>query len=74
MSRYEKITYSVHPKLNVVDISFQHKKYDGANTETLNPTKTTVFGADHFGIVELDESDVREIHAKLGKIIAGWDA
>lgn len=74
MSRYEKISFATHSKLPVVDIAFHHKKYDGSVPEDLNPTKITKFGAETWSTVELDESDVRELHAKLGEIIEKWDS
>ncbi|KPI24628.1 hypothetical protein OV320_7833 [Actinobacteria bacterium OV320] len=31
-------------------------------------------GSASYGKVQFDEEDVRDLHAKLGEVIAGWDA
>jgi hypothetical protein len=71
MSRYERITYAVHDGLHVVDVRFTDPQ-DAAYPN--GPTSWTRFGNERTTGVELDESDVRELHAKFGEFIAGWDA
>lgn len=73
MSRYKRISYASHSTAKVVDVVFTDPDYvEGKPVE--NPTRRTRCGNQFTTSLEFDESDVRAIHAKLGEIIAGWDA
>lgn len=71
MSRYKRISYASHPSVKAVDVVFHEP--DGTVYPN-SPLSWNTLGQQRSSGVELDESDVRELHAKLGEVIAGWDA
>ncbi|WP_406379093.1 hypothetical protein [Streptomyces sp. NBC_00197] len=73
MSRFKRISYAVHPRVKVVDVVLVDPDHvEGEPIE--HPSRWTTFGTERSTGLELDESDVRAIHAKLSEVIAGWDA
>lgn len=71
MSRFKRISFAEHEKLRVVDVRFTDPD-DAAYPDS--PSSWTRFGNERTTGVELDESDVRALHAKFGEAIARWDA